>query len=118
MVEDEISVRSLIARTLIEQGYTVLEAANGSEALHLVREDAGQDIQLLLTDVIMPQVGGMALVSQLRTDFPDVKVLYISGYTGDTILHNEILDTNTAFLAKPFTPDELARKVRSVLDRN
>jgi PAS domain S-box-containing protein len=116
LVEDEVSVRALAARVLRAQGYTVLEAADGDEALALARELGGATIDLLLTDVIMPQTGGRALADRLVALLPSVKVLYMSGYTDDAIVHHGRLEPGIAFLHKPFSPAGLARKVREVLD--
>jgi CheY-like chemotaxis protein len=118
LAEDEASVRALAARVLRAQGYTVLEAANGDEALALVlaREPVEATIDLVLTDVIMPQIGGRALADRLVALLPGVKVLYMSGYADEAIVHNGRLEPGIAFLHKPFSPAALARKVREVLD--
>ncbi len=116
LVEDEIAVRSLAARILRDQGYTVLEANNGEDALNLVRKFTNTEIHLLLTDVVMPRLGGKALSEQLKVIRPDIKVLFTSGYTGNTVVHHNVLDTGTMFLQKPFLPTILARKVRDALD--
>jgi PAS domain S-box-containing protein len=115
LVEDEESVRKLAAHCLRNQGYTVLEAQNGAEALALCREHAAP-IHLLVTDVVMPGMGGRDLADQLATLRPDVRVLFVSGYTGNAIVHHGILDPGTFLLSKPFRPVELAQKVREVLD--
>ena len=115
LVEDEAAVRSLTSRVLRQRGYHVLEAADGVEALSLSR-DYGQEIDLVLTDVVMPGMGGKALVSRLQEIRPLVKTLFISGYTDNAISHHGILDSDVAFLQKPFTLEGLACKVREVLD--
>jgi CheY-like chemotaxis protein len=115
VVEDEESVRALASRILRERGYSVLEAADGMEALRSASEFAGE-IHLVLTDVIMPQMGGRELVSQIEAARPGIKALYVSGYTDDSIVHQGILDSNVTFLQKPFTVESLARKVREVID--
>jgi CheY-like chemotaxis protein len=115
VVEDEPSVRALAARILRERGYTVLEAPNGKEALRTAQEFA-EKIHLVLTDVVMPEMSGKALVSQIEAARPGIKTLYISGYTDDAIVHHGILESNVAFLQKPFSKDGLARKVREVID--
>jgi PAS domain S-box-containing protein len=115
LVEDEVEVRDLARDILVAQGYTVLEAADGEAALRLAREHRGP-IHLLLTDVVMPQLGGRDLAARLAGTRREARVLYMSGYTDDAILHQGVLDTATAFLEKPFTPAALARKVREVLD--
>jgi len=117
LVEDEPPVRDLALRLLNQQGYKVLEAGNGEEALRVVQEHIGEKIHLLLTDVVMPQMGGKELANQLKLLRPDVKVLYTSGYTDDAIVHHGVLEPGTHFLQKPFSPVALAQKVREVLDR-
>jgi CheY-like chemotaxis protein len=116
LVEDEVAVRALAARVLRAQGYTVLEAANGDEALALAQDRGETEIDLLLTDVIMPQIGGRELAARLAMLIPTVKILYMSGYTDDAIVHHGRLEPGTVFLHKPFSPAALARKVREVLD--
>ena len=117
LVEDEPSVRDLANRLLKQQGYRVLEAANGEEALRLVQENTGEKIHLLLTDVVLPQMGGKELADQLRIFRPDIKVLYTSGYTDYAIVHHGVLDSGTHFLQKPFSLKTLSQKVREVLDK-
>ena len=115
VVEDDSSVRTLIVRVLKRRGYKVIEASNAGEALQAAREFAG-DIHLVLTDVVMPEMSGKALASQIEAERPGIRVLFVSGYTNDAIVHHGVLDTGVAFLQKPFTSDFLARKVREVLD--
>jgi two-component system cell cycle sensor histidine kinase/response regulator CckA len=117
LVEDEPSVRNLAHHLLNQQGYKVLEAANGEEALRVAQEHIGEKIHLLLTDVVMPQMGGEELANQLKILRPDVKVLYTSGYTDNAIVHHGVLEPGTHFLQKPFSPKTLSHKVREVLDR-
>jgi PAS domain S-box-containing protein len=117
LVEDDPSVRELTARVLRQQGYTVLAASNGDEALRLAREHR-QPIHLLLTDVVMPGLSGRALIKQLAQIYPGLKTLFMSGYTDDAIVHQGVLEPGVAFLQKPFSPLALARKVRGVLDTN
>jgi two-component system cell cycle sensor histidine kinase/response regulator CckA len=117
LVEDEPSVRDLANRLLKQQGYKVLEAANGEEALRLVQENTGEKIHLLLTDVVLPQMGGKELADQLKIFRPDIKVLYTSGYTDYAIVHHGVLDSGTHFLQKPFSLKTLSQKVRELLDR-
>jgi PAS domain S-box-containing protein len=114
LVEDEESVRELVRVTLAARGYKVLEAENGEAGLR-VAEAHGDEIDLLITDVVMPGMGGRELAKQLLQIRPHLGVLYLSGYTEDTILHQGALDPGTAFLQKPFTLQNLARKVREVL---
>ncbi|MDP6455608.1 MAG: ATP-binding protein [SAR202 cluster bacterium] len=116
LVEDEVAVRSLAARVLSDQGYTVLSASNGVEALRIADAMPLPEIDLLLTDVIMPIMGGKEVADRLTAMRPDLKVLFTSGYTDDTIARQGILKPGTAFTHKPFSPTELAAKVRQVLD--
>jgi signal transduction histidine kinase len=115
LVEDEAAVRQIAARTLRAQGYTVIEAANGTEALQITHTHPGA-INLILTDVVMPSMGGGALVEQLKALYPAIKMLFTSGYTDDTIVHHGQLKPGVQFIQKPFSPAALARKVRDVLD--
>jgi PAS domain S-box-containing protein len=115
LVEDEPAVRVLAARVLRNLGYVVLESTNGTEGLGVAQAHAGQ-IDLLLADVVMPEVGGKALSEQLTPQYSNMRVLFMSGYTDDAIVHHGQLDEGVAFLQKPFTPTALARKVRAVLD--
>jgi signal transduction histidine kinase len=117
LVEDEPLVRDLAHRLLKQQGYNVLEAANGVQALRVAQEHAGETIHLLQTDVVMPQMGGKELANQLKILRPEVKVLYTSGYTDDAIVHHGVLEPGINFLQKPFSPATLAQKVREVLDQ-
>jgi CheY-like chemotaxis protein len=115
-VEDEDMVRELARYALLENGYAVLEAQNGQEALAVCK---GHDdpIDLLLTDVVMPgKLSGRDLAKQLEIQYPKIKIIYMSGYTNDTIVRHGILDSNLAFLQKPFSPTILAHKIREVLD--
>ena len=116
LVEDEPAVRELAARVLRGQGYTVLEAGNGLEALRVVEQEQTARIDLLLTDVVMPGLGGGALAEQLIAIRPGIKVLFTSGYTEDAMLHAGQLASGTHFLHKPFAPAALAQKVRGILD--
>ncbi len=117
LVEDESSVRDLANRLLRQQGYRVLEAAHGEEALRLAQDSAGQKIHLLLTDVVLPQMSGKELADQLKTFRPDLKVLYMSGYTDFTVVHQGALTPGTHFLQKPFSLETLSQKVREALDK-
>lgn len=114
LVEDEDAVRALAVRTLEKNGYCVLAASNGREALDVAERHAGQ-IDLLVTDVVMPHMGGTELVERLATERPEMRVLYMSGYTDGALFHDGELDPETSFLQKPFAPAGLARKVRAVL---
>lgn len=116
LVEDEPVVRELASRILREQGYTVLEATNGEEAVHVAQACAGATIALLVTDVVMPRMSGKTLAEQLISWYPRIKVLFISGYATDAITHHGQLDAGTNFLSKPFARTTFACKVREVLD--
>jgi two-component system cell cycle sensor histidine kinase/response regulator CckA len=118
LVEDEPSVRHLAAGVLETQGYTVLRANNGQEALNLVQSHKDLPIHLVVTDVVMPRMGGKMMAEWLKAAYPDLKVLFTSGYTDDDIAQQGVLEPGTAFLAKPYSPEALARKVRSVLDND
>ena len=115
LVEDAAAVRAVTKQILERQGYAVLEAPDGEAGLRLAQRHRGV-IHLLLTDVVMPRVGGRELAEQLARLRPDVKVLYASGYTDDSVVRHGILESGTAYLQKPFSPESLARKVRDVLD--
>lgn len=114
VVEDEAGIRALVRKILRRQGYEVLEAANGQDALALCRE-GGRRVDLLITDVLMPQMGGRELVERLQTQGHEMKVLYVSGYTDDTTVYSGDLPPGTAFLQKPFTLGSLLDKVKEVL---
>jgi CheY-like chemotaxis protein len=115
LVEDEPGVRNLVRDTLKEDGYIVLEAANSAEALLLSGQHTGP-IHLLLTDVVMPGLSGRQLAERLLPLRPELKVLYMSGYTDDAIVRHGVLEPGVAFLHKPFAPQMLTHKVREVLD--
>lgn len=114
LVEDEESVRELVRETLESKGYRVFEAENGEVALRLT-EKLAQPVDALITDVVMPGMSGRELASRLCASCPKTKVLYLSGYTEDAIVHEGVLDPGTAFLQKPFTLQALGRKLREVL---
>jgi PAS domain S-box-containing protein len=113
LVEDEDSVRALARRTLEAMGYRVLDAADGPEAVEIARHEP---IDLLLTDMVLPGMGGGAIAAHIHEIQPGAKVLYTSGYTDDMIVRGGLLERGAAFLEKPFTPSILARRVRDVLD--
>jgi CheY-like chemotaxis protein len=116
LVEDEPSVRHLAEGVLKGQGYTVLTAPNGQDALRVAREHRGPPIALVVTDVVMPRMGGKVMAEWLKTTYPNLKVLFTSGYTEDAIAHHGVLDEGVEFLPKPYSPASLARKVRELLD--
>jgi PAS domain S-box-containing protein len=115
LVEDDERLRTLAARVLGERGYTVLPASNGADALAVAEGHPGV-IDLVVSDVVMPGMTGRILAERLTTLRPSVKALFMSGYTDDDVMRRGILDRSTAFLQKPFTPDQLAQKVREVLE--
>jgi signal transduction histidine kinase len=117
VVEDDPSVRDLARGILEAQGYEVLTASNGSEALEAAREHKGLPISLVLTDVIMPVMGGNVMAERLRATNPDLKILFSSGYTDDAISHHGVLQPGVEFIPKPYTPSALARRVRALLDQ-
>lgn len=114
LVEDEQFVRTFAERVLREASYDVLVAESGEQALEVLRGFSRVD--LVVTDVMMPGMNGRQLRDTLLEDQPDLRVLFISGYTGDAISDRGLIDSSMAFLQKPFTVDSLRRKVREVLD--
>jgi two-component system cell cycle sensor histidine kinase/response regulator CckA len=115
LVEDEECVRQLIRETLQCKGYKILEADRGDTALRIAAGHAGR-IDLLISDVVLPGMAGKELGSKLLANNPNTKVLYLSGYTEEAIIHQGMLDAGVAFLQKPFMLQALARKVRDVLN--
>lgn len=116
LVEDEKSLRNLAFAILVRRGYTVLEASNGEEAIKVSRKYNGT-IHLMLTDVIMPLMNGRDLADRLKPERPDMHVLFMSGYTDEAIIRHGVLDSANEFIQKPFTPFNLARKIREILDK-
>ncbi|MCI0531596.1 MAG: response regulator [candidate division Zixibacteria bacterium] len=116
LVEDEEELRLLAMDLLVKQGYKVLDACNGLEAIS-VCQSYSDPIDLIITDMVMPKMGGMALTENLKTLRPGIKVLYISGYTDDLAEQQRLANTGVAFLQKPFTPSALACKIREVLEQ-
>src|SRR5204863_6344620 len=115
VVEDQPVVRDIVRQVLERQGYRVLEAPNGHVAMDVAAK-MEITINLLITDMMMPQLGGRQLADRLSAVQPKLKVLFISGFTDDVALRQGVLATGVEFLEKPFGPDVLARKVREVLD--
>ena len=115
LVEDETSVRDLTRKFLETQGYSVLEARNSEEAIQIHSEYSGS-IDLLLTDVVMPGMGGCELASRLQSVRPEIKVLYVSGYTNGSFMELGISPNSDAFLQKPFNLADLARRIRKILE--
>jgi len=115
LVEDEYGVRKLVRKMLVQQGYRVIEASSGEEALRLCDRHSGS-IHLLLSDVVMPNMSGRELAERLCAARPDLRVLYMTGYTEDAIVQHGVLEPGVAVLNKPFLSDALARKLRDVLD--
>jgi PAS domain S-box-containing protein len=115
VVEDQHSVRGFVRNLLMLNGYRVLEAADGSEALRICRQHPG-GIQLVVTDLVMPGMSGRELVERIVNEQPKIKALYMSGYTDDSVVHTEVAQAGLAFLQKPFSPTTFTHKVREVLD--
>lgn len=115
LAEDEDGVRAFVTLVLQGKGYTVLEARHGAEALAICEGHEGP-IDLLVTDVVMPNMSGRETAERLRAARPEMKVLYLSGYTDDAVVRHGVLEAESPFLQKPFSPNALARKVRAVLD--
>ncbi len=117
LVDDESAVRSFAARVLRQQGYTVLEASSGPEALEMLKLKDARDLRLLFTDVMMPKMNGKELAEKLQALRPEVKVLFASGFTEEPLVIEGVKDKKLAFLPKPFSAEALSRKVREVLDK-
>jgi len=116
LVEDDLAILTVISRLLATSAYTVLQAATPRKALELAERHAGP-LDLLLTDVVLPEMTGRDLAERLMTQRPGLRVLYMSGYTGDAITHQGRLEPDTEFLQKPFAPEVLLRRIHEVLDR-
>jgi two-component system, cell cycle sensor histidine kinase and response regulator CckA len=116
VVEDEPSVRHLARNVLEAQGYTVLSAANGQDGLHVARDHRGSPIRLVVTDVIMPLMGGKVMAEWLKIANSDLRILFTSGYTEEAIAGRAVLEPGVEFLPKPYTPATLTHKVREMLD--
>jgi DNA-binding NtrC family response regulator len=116
LVEDEGVVRGLARKILELLGYQVIDANGVEEATRLCRDYTGE-IHLLLTDVVMPEASGQDMATRMKERRSDTRVLFMSGYTDEAIVHHGVVDSDVAFIQKPFTPVALARKVREVLDQ-
>lgn len=116
VLEDDISVRHVSIRVLRSLGYEVIEAANGDDAQRLIQESAGRHIDLLLTDVVMPQMSGRFFADWLRKLRPRTKVVFVSGYLSETLHPGDKIDNGMFFLPKPFDPEQLAKTIRHALD--
>jgi CheY-like chemotaxis protein len=115
LVEDDPGVRRSTARMLGAKGYIVLQAADATEALALVDQHAGRSVHLLLTDVVLPKIGGRELAEAVTKKRPDIRVLFMSGYSDDAVLQHRLTEKHALLLQKPFTSRALAAKVRSAL---
>ncbi|MBW8004016.1 MAG: response regulator [Planctomycetes bacterium] len=118
LVEDEESLRKMAGKILKGYGYCVIEADDGMDALEIVNKKDYPEIDLLVTDVIMPKMGGKELSEKLFEEYPKLKVVYISGYTDNAIAHHGVLDEGVSLLQKPFSSESLAEKVREILDED
>jgi len=116
LVEDESGVRELAYSVLKGYGYKVFKAASGEEAVSICNSLPNK-IDLMLSDVVMPKMNGQQLSEYLKPRRPDMKVLFMSGYTDETILRYGVMQSTTAYLQKPFTPEGLGRKIREVLEK-
>jgi two-component system cell cycle sensor histidine kinase/response regulator CckA len=117
VIEDEDIVRSLACRGLRDHGYTIVEARNGGEALRYIQQHPGT-VDLAISDVVMPEMGGRELAQTLAQSDPDLPILFMSGYTGEDVVQRGLLDPGAPFQQKPFTPATLATKVRTMLDQH
>jgi two-component system cell cycle sensor histidine kinase/response regulator CckA len=115
LVEDDEALRELVSQILDRTGYSVVPASNGEEALRLIDSPGHAEINLLISDVVMPGIGGKALAEQLQARLPDLKVLYISGYPDEAVVHHGMLDEGIAFLQKPFSATAIIQKVQEIL---
>jgi len=115
LVEDEPDIRDFVGEVLKNRGYTVLEARDGEDALRVVQQYR-EPVHLVLTDVMMPKLGGRELVTRLLARHPHLGVVYMSGYTAEALGARGVLEAGAILLAKPFTPQQLVTKVRQVLD--
>ena len=118
LAEDQPAIRAALCECLESKGYKILEAQNGSQALEIA-EHYPESIDVLVTDVVMPQVRGLELAKRVAELVPDIRVIFMSGYSEDALLENRLLSkTNTTLIQKPFDPEELARKIRESRSQN
>jgi CheY-like chemotaxis protein len=116
LVEDDDRVRNLTRQILVDCGYEVLEAADGGEALEKAAMHPAA-IHLLVTDVVMPKMGGRAVAAKMAELHPNIRLLFISGYTDDAVVRHGVLEAGVNFLQKPYTPSVLSQKVREILNQ-
>jgi CheY-like chemotaxis protein len=116
VLEDDVSVRHISVRVLRALGYEVIEAANSSDARHLLAQDGGRKVDLLLTDMVMPQISGRRFADALRAAHPNIRVLFISGYLEESLQPGDRCEPGMFFLPKPFDGEQLSAKVREALD--
>lgn len=114
MVEDDVSILNLVEKMLKGLGYRVLSSASPIDAIQLAKENTGE-INLLITDVVMPEMNGRELSEQIIALYPNLKVLFMSGYTANIIAHRGVLEDNISFISKPFSKKDIAVKIREVL---
>ncbi|TVR49576.1 MAG: response regulator [Puniceicoccaceae bacterium] len=115
LAEDEAMIRELIQIFLHNLGYTVVEAVNGRDCLAKARKLRKKPIRLLITDLVMPEMGGIELAAAIRKEFPEIRILFVSGYTDDIVILEGQLNERTAFLRKPFNFDSLRAKLEELL---
>jgi CheY-like chemotaxis protein len=113
VVEDEERLRHTVVESLLELGYTVLQADSAASGLRVL--DANPQVALLFTDIVMPDVNGRGLADEAQRRHPNLKVLFMTGYTRNAVVHNGMLDSGVHLLSKPFTIEQLAAKIRSIL---
>jgi two-component system, cell cycle sensor histidine kinase and response regulator CckA len=116
IVEDEVTILEMLESMLESMNYKVITAASPGRAMEMARSHAGR-IHLVITDVVMPEMNGRDLAEKLSALYPDINILFMSGYTANVIAHQGVLDDGVAFIQKPFSMDDLAKKVQEVLDK-
>ena len=115
LVEDDHAVRAVAHRSLVRFGYDVLSASRGDEALRIAEEHGGE-IDLLLTDIMMPGMNGVEVAARIAESYPGIRIFFMSGYADQDLVRQGLLEPGTHFLQKPFTPQELAERIRNILD--